>query len=180
MPDLSSLNRAELAAFVQTQLRKVGIDLVLSGGSCVSIYSEDQYVSADLDFVVIGILRGQVLRDAMAEIGFIEKAGSFWHDDAEYFVEFPPGPLAVGSETVGRIEELNLKTGLLRMLSPTDCVKDRLAAFYHWNDLQSLEHAVLVASMHKVDIKNLKKWSMREGKLADFGKFLDRVAAQDR
>jgi len=101
MPDLSSLNRAELAAFVQTHLRKVGIDLVLSGGSCVSTYSEDRYISADLDFVIQGLVKGSVLRDAMAEIGFVEKAGSFWHDDAEFFVEFPPGPLAVGSETVG-------------------------------------------------------------------------------
>jgi len=35
----------ELAAFVDTQLRSNGIEVVLSGGSCVTIYRHDKYVS---------------------------------------------------------------------------------------------------------------------------------------
>ena len=34
------------------------------------------------------------------------------------------------------------------MISVTDSVKDRLAAFYHWKDQQSLEQAVLIARDH--------------------------------
>lgn len=32
------------------------------------------------------------------------------------------------------------------MLTATDSVKDRLASFYHWNDHQSLEQAILINS----------------------------------
>jgi hypothetical protein len=43
-------------------------------------------------------------------------------------------------------------------------VKDRLCAFYYWNDLQGLEQAVLVAKNQSVDLKEIKRWSKVEGK----------------
>ena len=60
-------------------------------------------------------------------------------------------------------------------MSPTDCVKDRLAAFYHWNDRQSLEQAILVSRRQAVDLKEIRRWSLKEGmaeKLAVFRKSL--------
>jgi len=50
------------------------------------------------------------------------------------------------------------------LLSPTDCVKDRLAAFYHWNDRQCLQQAVWVAQERAIDWKEIEWWSRREGK----------------
>ncbi len=41
----------ELAAFVCTHLKDNGIDVVLSGGACVSIYTKNRYQSYDLDFI---------------------------------------------------------------------------------------------------------------------------------
>jgi len=69
----------------------------------------------------------------------------------------------VGKEPVGSINAIQFSTGLLRILSPTDCGRDRLAAYYHWNDLQSLEQAVLVARAHKVDLREIARWSRAEG-----------------
>jgi len=66
------MNRAELAAYICSHLNKAGIGLVLSGGSCVSIYSEDRYVSADLDFVLTGFTKSREVREAMSEIDFFE------------------------------------------------------------------------------------------------------------
>lgn len=54
-------------------------------------------------------------------------------------------------------------TGTLRLLSPTDCIKDRLAAFYHWNDRQCLQQAVWVAQEREVDWDEIKRWSVQEG-----------------
>ena len=34
-------------------------------------------------------------------------------------------------------------------MTPTDSVKDRLAAYYHWNDQQALEQAIMVAGVTK-------------------------------
>ncbi len=70
----------------------------------------------------------------MRDIGFVEKTRYFVHPDSEYVVEFPPGPLTVGMEPVKEIVELRFSTGTLKIISATDCVKDRLAAYYHWND----------------------------------------------
>ncbi|MDP2599429.1 MAG: hypothetical protein Q8P84_01675 [Deltaproteobacteria bacterium] len=43
---------AEIGAAVCNHLKNNGISVVLSGGACVSIYSDNQYVSRDLDFVM--------------------------------------------------------------------------------------------------------------------------------
>jgi molybdate-binding protein len=51
MKDISRMTQAELAAYVQSYLRKKGIIVVLSGGAVVGIYSKGQYVSKDIGFV---------------------------------------------------------------------------------------------------------------------------------
>ncbi len=57
---------------------------------------------------------------------------------------------------------------ILKLLSPTDCIKDRLAAFYHWNDIQSLDQAILVAKGNKIDLKEIERWSINEGMIDKF------------
>ncbi len=59
----------------------------------------------------------------------------------------------------------------LRLLSPTDCVKDRLAAYYHWNDRSSLEQAVLVCRDQDVDMREVRRWSLNEDKRPEFEVF---------
>ena len=57
------------------------------------------------------------------------------------------------------------------MLTPTDCVMDRLAGYYHWNDPQSLDQAVAVVRRHSVDLERVEAWSKREhseGRYQDF------------
>jgi hypothetical protein len=59
----------------------------------------------------------------------------------------------------------------LKLLSPTDCVKDRLAAYYYWNDRQSLEQAILVCADNSIDMKEVERWSRNEGMTAQFDIF---------
>lgn len=47
MKPVSQMSRLELAAWIGAALARAGVDVVLSGGSCVSIYSGDRYVSMD-------------------------------------------------------------------------------------------------------------------------------------
>jgi hypothetical protein len=56
----------------------------------------------------------------------------------------------------------------VKIISPTDCIKDRLSWFYHSNDRQCLEQAVLVAQDNPVDLSEIRRWSEHEGKLAEF------------
>jgi hypothetical protein len=166
---IKDMSTGELAAFISTHLKRHGIDVVLSGGSCVSIYSENKYVSGDLDFIEFGSIGIRKLKRVLGEVGFFYgKDRYFRSSETDIFLEFPPGPLSVGEEPIKEIVTLNFPTGELRIISPTDCVKDRLAAYYHWGDRQSLEQAVLVAKDNKIDLNELKRWSSVEGKLSVF------------
>ena len=95
------------------------------------------------------------------------------HPDTELALEFPSGPLMLGDEhiTEDRIHHLQTRTGTLRLLSPTDCVKDRLAAFHHWGDKQSWEQAVSVARRHTPDWVSLQRWHQAEGVQASYADF---------
>jgi hypothetical protein len=169
------MTQAELGAFVQSYLRQKQIEVVLAGGAAVAIYSNNKYVSKDLDLINIYGVNRRKIREAMLEIGFFEQGRYFRHPDSQFFVEFPPGPLAIGEEPVKQIIEKRLSTGTLKLISPTDCVKDRLAAYYHWGDQQSLFQALLVAQQHKIDVEEIRRWSLAEGKRNEFERIEGRL-----
>jgi hypothetical protein len=163
----------ELAALVCDTLARHGIRVVLSGGAAVSIYSENEYASYDLDFIATGLARSTAA--AMAELGFREQGRHWRHSDTPYWVEFPPGPVQVGDAVVTEFAERPTALGVLRLLAPTECVMDRLAGYYHWSDPQCLEQAVSVARRHAVDLDRIAAWSRREGALGRFETFLERL-----
>jgi hypothetical protein len=61
------------------------------------------------------------------------------------------------------------------VISPTDCVKDRLCAFYFWNDQQGLAQAILVTKSQNVDLDEIKRWSQVEGKAEEFKIFKSKI-----
>ncbi len=52
MKPIAQMSQLELAAFVQEYLRQHGLEVVLSGGSAVMLYTQGQYVSRDMDLIV--------------------------------------------------------------------------------------------------------------------------------
>jgi hypothetical protein len=158
------MTRLELAGFIAGELRGRNINVVLSGGSCVSIYSRGKYVSMDLDFVNVAFAKRGLIVAAMESLGFHEENRYFRHPDSDVLIEFPPGPLGVGEEPVKQIVDMETGVGTLRIISPTDCVKDRLSWFYHAQDTECLEQAILVAQGNEIDLKEIARWSMVEGK----------------
>lgn len=168
MKPVREMSQIELAAFVQSNLRENGVEVILSGGASVAFYSSNQYVSMDVDLVNAYFAKHQILETVMKSLGFTEKGRYFIHPDTNFFVEFPVGPLAVGKEPVKKIDEFSLPTGTLRIISPTDCVKDRLLGYFYWGDRQSLEQAVTVTGMNQVDLEEIERWSGVEGKLEEY------------
>jgi hypothetical protein len=109
----------------------------------------------------------------MKEMGFSEMGKSYTIPGTDYFVEFPPGPVTVGVEPVKEIIEIPLSTGVLRIISATDSVKDRLTAYYFWGDGQCLQQARLIKEHNKVDLKEIERWSRGEGKEKELKFFLE-------
>lgn len=159
----------EIAALICDHLSKKGMNCVLSGGSCVTIYSDNEYKSMDLDFVMPDYSRAEI-DAALAELGFVRTLSirHFENKECPYLVEFPPSPLAAGEEVITKTRLMKTKYGTLRLLRPVDCIKDRLAAFYHWRDRQSLDQAVMVARKNSVSMKELERWSAGEQSLDKF------------
>lgn len=177
MTDLSDLSIRELAALVCDNLRKEGLRATLSGGACAEIYSNAQYVTGDLDFIVNYIWpeNDRIIDRVMTGLGFERKGRVFSNASTRYLVEFPPGPLSIGEEYRIQPIEISLKTGSLSLLSPTDSLKDRLTGYFYGNDNQCLEQAVMIYTMNDVDLGNIKKWAANEGQPDKFSTFLNRI-----
>ena len=70
---------------------------------------------------------------------------------------------------------MKTRYGKIVLLTPTDSVKDRLASFFHWNDPQALEQALMVAKAQKVNLKEIIRWSEKEGHKDKFEIFSNRI-----
>lgn len=156
----------ELATLVSQALEKAGILATLSGGGAVSIFTNNKYLSKDLDFITSASKAD--LKNALHPLGF--ELGSdgrhFTHPDTDFFVEFPSGPLEFGDEIVQHADIPTYQTpnGPLRVITPTLSVKDRLAAYWHWNDKQSWDQAVMIVRSGLVSYDELLKFAEQEKK----------------
>ncbi|MDO8608410.1 MAG: hypothetical protein Q7R40_17905 [Phaeospirillum sp.] len=168
----------ETGAAIWDHLAKNSIKTVLSGGACVTIYSQNKYQSRDLDFVMADYSLKE-LDPLMEELGFGRTRNNrhYENPDCPYFVEFPPSPLMVGEEFVNKTALIKNKYGRLRLLRPVDSVKDRLAAFYHWNDRQSLEQALMICKTKRINMKEVERWSKKEGMTEKFLFFKEQLLA---
>jgi len=169
--DWKTISIKDLASLICKKLNDNEIDAVLVGGACVSIYTKNKYLSYDLDFVSHTSVKD--ISSVLSDIGFRrEGTRHFMHKDCPFYLEFVAPPLSIGSEPVKLRKKIKSRLGELVLLTPTDSVKDRLAAFYHWNDLQALEQAILVAKAQKVSLREIKRWSDNEGHAEKYSVFL--------
>jgi len=171
MKNIEDMTQAELAAYIDTHLRSLGIAVILSGGAAVAVYSDHKYVSKDLDFIGRFMIDHKEIKEAMNQLGFEKKGKFYFHQNTPYYVEFLSGPASIGSEPILEERELEFPTGTLRIISPTDVVKDRLASYYFWSDLQGLDQAVLIARSHDIDMDNVQFWSTKQGYRGQFEEF---------
>ena len=174
--EIKGISMKDLGIYISDYLRKNGIETVLSGGACVTIYTNNKYLSYDLDFVLPVYVNRNKIRGVLEKIEFYEEGRYFKHKDTRYFIDFLAPPLSIGEEPVKTISSIRKGRMVLKLLSPTDSVKDRLAAFYHWNDKPSLDQAILVSKDNKVDLKEIERWSINEemtGKFKIFKKMLE-------
>ncbi|HUP57469.1 MAG TPA: hypothetical protein VM598_08465 [Bdellovibrionota bacterium] len=173
---------AELAGEVSEKLKAKGLSAILVGGGVVSIYTDNRYESGDLDFVVEQfVVRKGLIDEAMAELGFTKDRGRVYlHPKCRYAVDFSPPPVSIGEEVITQPAKYKAKTGVIRLFTPTQSVMDRLAAYYHFDDAQGLEQAVLVASSHPVKLDKIAEWSKAEGHREKHETFRQRLLESKR
>ena len=171
---------SEVAGEVARALTTARIKAVLTGGACATLYSKGEYMSYDLDFILLSAVTRRQLDAVMKSIDFKRRADRYEHPEARFFVEFPAGPLGIGADIAIQPVDYAIGKVRIKLLSPTDSCRDRLAAFYHWKDWQSLETAVTIARHHKVDLKTIREWSSKEGASAAFREFEQAMKNQQK
>ena len=83
----------EVAANVSEALSRAEFSAVLSGGAVVSIYTDNEYESKDLDFGTSEPI--DRIADVSKEVGFTKTTARYFvNDDTDYYIEFqlPTGP----------------------------------------------------------------------------------------
>lgn len=175
-PDWKTCTEGELWRYVATHLAKNGIDTILVGGAVVAIYSEGAYRSGDLDFVLLSYL-SQNLPKLMREIGFsVTESRHYSHPKCEHLiVEFASPPAAIGEDYKIKPAEVKSEGAVIKIYAPTDCIRDRLASYIHFNARECLDQAVMVAKRQKFDLKKIKTWCESEGSPQTFLEFQEKL-----
>lgn len=161
--DFSQTPIVELAAVVAEHLQSLGIDVVLVGGLAVEIYTENLYLTKDIDMVNTNYKKPREIHNAMAELGFQKKGRIYVNASTEITIEFPSGPLSVGDEPITKTTTEKVANGRIPILQVSDVIKDRLAAYIHWRDRQSLVQALAILIKHPMRLASLKPFCDREG-----------------
>ena len=165
-----------VAIAVGAALARHGVRAVLTGGACASFYSGGRYTSRDMDFILEGHATQARLDEAMASVGFGRQGDRYVHPRVPFYVEFPRGPLAIGDDyRIRPVAKALRGHGRALLLSATDSCRDRLAAFYHWSDRESLRVAVWVALAQRLRFAEIERWSAAEGFSAQFDEFVAAV-----
>lgn len=168
MQNFSDTPIVELAAIVAVHLKQRGITVVLVGGLAVEIYSENLYLTKDIDMIDISYQEPTVLGRAMAEIGFSKQGRVYVNDTTDICVEFPSAPLSVGERLITETTVFESNVGEIPILFAKDVIKDRLAAYFHWQDKPSLVQAVAVMIKYPIAVDELKSFCQNENKENEF------------
>ena len=154
----------ETAAYICTKLKEKNIDVVLSGGSCMEIYTKSNFSSLDIDFIPNPSVTSKQIEKIMLELGFKKTSSRYYkYPNNPNYIEFPTGPVSLGNDLTKEFSELKTHVGTLTLLTPTDCIKDRLCALVYHGGEECFNQAVAVAHLNTFDKENLLKWSKNEG-----------------
>jgi hypothetical protein len=178
-PNFKTCTEEELWEYVASHLASRGIETILVGGAVVSIYSEGAYRSGDLDIVLRGYLR-EKLPEAMAEIGFSRSHSRHYSRPGltHLIVDFASPPAAIGDDYQIEPASRVVEGGKIYIYSPTDCVRDRLASYIHFQARECLDQAALVADKHPVDLKKIQTWCVKEGGAEAFREFKELLSGK--
>lgn len=175
--DLKVCTEEQLWKYVASHLSKKGIDTVLVGGAVAAIYSNGLYRSGDLDFVHMSFtVKG--LEEAMLELGFKKMdVRRYHHPECKHIlIEFPGGPpVGIGEDYRIKPREVKFEGSTIKIFSPTDCVKDRLAGYIYFKHEENLNQAIMVAKAQRVNYAKIKQWCVGEKAEWAYDNFLKKL-----
>lgn len=131
----------EIAAQASANLERAGIKVAVVGGSAVTAYAPEVYTSKDIDFAAINGTNRRLFGSAVAELGFRPDGRDFVHPETPYTLDLVADTPYVDQRPITEFATLTTRFGPVRVYKFEDALADRVAAFLHWGDSQSLDVA---------------------------------------
>jgi hypothetical protein len=163
---------AEVAAQASAQLDRSGIPVAVVGGSAITLHVPEIYTSKDIDFAAIRGTNRRAFAAAVAPIGFTARGRDFVHEDTEYTLDLVADTPYVDHRPITRFATVNTPYGKVRVYEFEDAIADRIAAFLHWGDFQSLEVAESAVEARRKTVR----WSSLEKALRQLDASLPEAA----
>lgn len=114
------------AAFLASQLKKIGVESILVGGSAIELYTAGRFETADLDFVVTDAKKAMKL---LKRMGF-EKTGSvLFNRELGIAVDVSEKEYSGDIETVRKLRIRNYR---LQVAGVEDLIVNRLYSAKYW------------------------------------------------
>ncbi|HEV2439897.1 MAG TPA: hypothetical protein VGX97_07525 [bacterium] len=137
----TGLSLAELAAVVAGHLQSHGVEVVVVGGSAITLHLPDVYTSMDIDFAATSGIDHRRITLSLDELGFRRDGRVFVHPESPYAIDFVADRPYIDQRPVYDFAEIRTASGTVRVLHLEDAIADRVAAFLYWSDSQSLDVA---------------------------------------
>jgi len=131
----------EVAAQAAQCLERAGIPVAVVGGSAITAYAPSVYTSKDIDFAAIKGARRREFAQAVAELGFQAKGRNFVHPESPFSLDLVADTPYVDQRPIIKFTTHETRFGPVRVYTFEDAIADRIAAFLHWGDSQSLDVA---------------------------------------
>ena len=135
---LKDASLAEVAALASRTLSDAGIPVAVVGGSAVTLHAPDVYTSKDIDFAA---LRGTTRKEfaaAIRPLGFNASGRDFVHPDTAFTLDLVADTPYIDQRPITAFATVKTRHGPVTVYKFEDALADRVAAFLHWGDLESL------------------------------------------
>lgn len=181
---LEDASLIEVAGTVCAHFASKGIDVVVVGGSAITVHLPEIYTSHDIDFAVPSGHSLRQIAASLAEIGFKRRGREFVSPDTIYSIDIVADIPFIEQEPIYDYALVNTAGGMLKVFHIEDAISDRICAFVHWSDSESLDVAerALHAARQHIDPRRLAAGFARinpEGKAAHLRLQLARTRLQN-
>ncbi|MED1599770.1 DUF6036 family nucleotidyltransferase [Alkalihalophilus marmarensis] len=164
----------ETAAIITKLLEPEGIEPIVVGGLSVTIYTQADYMTRDIDFVSDGYEQVSKLLNAL---GFSKDNNSrhFYHSDLEVVIEIPDNYLDGDYDRLVKVELDNGRH--VNLISIEDIIHDRLKAAVHWHNVEDREWGfkLLTGSYDTLDLDYLYNKLETLGEKIELDTWIDEI-----
>jgi len=138
----------EVAAQASAVLEGAGIKVAVVGGSAITSYVPNVYTSKDIDFAAINGTTRRAFTAALQPLGFSPQGRDFVHPNSQFTLDLVADTPYVDQRPITKFQTLDTRFGPVRVYLFEDAIADRIAAFLHWADSESLDVAERAIQAH--------------------------------